>query len=390
MLKKHMLAISVSIVFSLSGCGGSDGGGTETQNTTGTGYYVDSAVSGVDYFCGSNEGTTDASGKFTFDVGTNCTFFIGDIKLRDVDKSILKNGVTVYETDPDTAQILQSLDSDGVPDNGITISENLVAALATEGITTLPTNEEEKSTMLSVIEDAGGAVVNETVALSHAMTTLLSDRTLYLVDPEGYNNQDLDQVFFDSEGFIKEDGDEVDDEWLFDGDTLIVGDSSHPIVKITDDYILFEDTDDGGNTRGYFEQSEADTFRSTLEENSILDGEYTLYGGNTYFLGGLSSMPEEFIKLGIGTGITTFDGTYKYYTIVNEGSDTAVYIDAAEGSNGKFYSTNTTSNTRTDSGDTWMNLVGSPDGVFVSIGPRGYALIDASSVSITSLTVYGQ
>ena len=130
----------VGAMLSLVGCGG--GGSDDPQEaTTGTAYYVDSAVSGVNYKCGSQEGITGADGSFTFEVGSSCTFYLGDMELRGVDAGLLVNGESVYETDVEIARILQSLDSDGNPDNGITIEAATVQALADEGITSLPTTD---------------------------------------------------------------------------------------------------------------------------------------------------------------------------------------------------------------------------------------------------------
>ena len=123
-----------------------DGGDTSSGGTnpataaTGIAYYIDSAVSGVNYACGSKEGITGTNGEFTFEVGSSCTFYLGDMELRGVDAGLLVNGENVYETDVKIARILQSLDSDGNPDHGITIEASTVQALAEEGISSLPTS----------------------------------------------------------------------------------------------------------------------------------------------------------------------------------------------------------------------------------------------------------
>ena len=155
MTRKIISGVMVTgAAFALLGCGG--GGSDDPQEAaTGTAYYIDSAVAGVNYRCGSQEGITGEYGEFTFEVGQSCTFYLGDMELRGVDAGVLVDGESVYETDVEIARILQSLDSDGNPDNGITIDEDIIAALAEEGITSLPTTEADMDEMLQVIEDNG-------------------------------------------------------------------------------------------------------------------------------------------------------------------------------------------------------------------------------------------
>ena len=157
--------------------GDTSGGGTNPA--TGIAYYIDSAVSGVNYKCGSKEGITGSFGEFTFEVGSSCTFYLGDMELRGVDAGLLVNGENVYETDVKIARILQSLDNDGDPSNGITIEATTVQALAEEGISSLPTSEAEMDEMLAVIAANGGTEVSEDDAAVHMLTTLLAGKTLY-------------------------------------------------------------------------------------------------------------------------------------------------------------------------------------------------------------------
>ncbi len=166
-MTKKIITTSVVMgaMFTLIGCGG--GSDSESTPAIGTAFYIDSAVSGVNYTCGAQEGITGADGSFTFEVGASCTFYLGDIELRGVDAELLVDGESVYETNVKIARILQSLDSDGNPDNGITIDPVTVQALADEGITSLPTTGAEMDEMLQVIEDNGGTYVSEDDAQAH-------------------------------------------------------------------------------------------------------------------------------------------------------------------------------------------------------------------------------
>lgn len=284
MIRKNFLAASVGFVLVLSGCGG--GGSddeSQTQITTGTGFYVDSAVSGVKYACGASEGTTDDSGKFTFEVGKDCTFFLGDIKLRDVDKEILKNGVTVYETDAATAQILQSLDSDGNPTNGITISEEFVTALSSANITTLPTNEAETIALLEAIENAGGTIISLIDAQGHALSTFITGRDVYAVSEDGFNEGGIGPYRFNSDGSTT--GFTDTDTWRVDGDKLYFGTGTNfsQYISTNEEYsIFYDDGDSNGITRVYTDKTKAEAYLATLGNTTLTELEQLIIG-NTYY-----------------------------------------------------------------------------------------------------------
>ncbi|NPA61391.1 MAG: hypothetical protein GXO06_03795, partial [Epsilonproteobacteria bacterium] len=90
----------------------------------GKGYYVDSAVEGVDYECGNQNGTTDANGTFNFERGEGCEFKLGQVKIREVDGYLLEDNITILEDNETVAQLLQTLDADGNASNGIQIPEH--------------------------------------------------------------------------------------------------------------------------------------------------------------------------------------------------------------------------------------------------------------------------
>ena len=129
-MKKSITLSSIAIAsLLLVGCGGGETHnssmnsiGTGNTPSIGTGYYVDSAVQGVDYVCGSQSGTTDVDGKFTFEQNQNCSFKIGNLLLREVNALNLQNGIRVLEDNVDTSRFLQTLDRDGDASNGIEIS----------------------------------------------------------------------------------------------------------------------------------------------------------------------------------------------------------------------------------------------------------------------------
>ncbi|MDP5029019.1 hypothetical protein [Paraglaciecola sp.] len=119
--------ISVAFIFVnlLSGCGGDD------NPTTAEGVFIDSPVQGLAYVSGSISGMTDANGTFTYEVGAEVTFSIGDIVIGSAMGAATLTPLSLVEgaldeTDPavvNIATFLQTLDDDGDPENGITISE---------------------------------------------------------------------------------------------------------------------------------------------------------------------------------------------------------------------------------------------------------------------------
>jgi hypothetical protein len=121
MRKFNLISLSLFAMLSLIGCGSSGSSSSET----GTGYYVDSPVEGVDYTCGSQKGKTSDSGKFIFEKGKGCTFSLAGVKLRETSSSQLTDGGKVFEDNDNVARFLQSLDNDGNPGNGIFIHDDV-------------------------------------------------------------------------------------------------------------------------------------------------------------------------------------------------------------------------------------------------------------------------
>ena len=92
------LVLSAS-TFALIGCSGGTDSTVTSAVSTAEAFYVDSAVEGLDYSCGSlSPGKTGPNGEFTFEVGQGCTFSLDTIKLHDVAADQLANGKQIQET----------------------------------------------------------------------------------------------------------------------------------------------------------------------------------------------------------------------------------------------------------------------------------------------------
>ena len=129
-------AVCMIVSVFLAGCG--DGGGTvATPEDVRTGAFVDAPVCGLHYSSPSWSGVTEADGIFNYQEGEPVTFSVGDIVLG---TTSAKRFVTPVDLVQDAenqmhpcvvniCRFLQSLDDDGNPENGITISPELSGAL---------------------------------------------------------------------------------------------------------------------------------------------------------------------------------------------------------------------------------------------------------------------
>ena len=140
MFSRVMRLVLILIPFIFIACGGSKSDYFITQ----TGILNDSKVAGVSYSCGSNSRITNEKGEFSCRSDSNAIeFHIGSISLGSIKTSNLKS-FTLYPADlvgvdrNDTnsskvvniLQILQSLDEDRNPYNGIVISQTTREALS--------------------------------------------------------------------------------------------------------------------------------------------------------------------------------------------------------------------------------------------------------------------
>jgi len=174
-------------------------GNTDNKNI-GTGYYVDSAIEGVKYECGSQSGTTDSNGTFSFEEGKNCIFRLEGILLREVNAIDLENKMILLEDNIDNARLLQSLDNDGNADNGITLSQNMLDALSTSDLTAVPINDAEIQsffTELGVTDIAGfdGAIVTLDETKEHLKDTQEElNRLQEIIDNNNVSEEEIENM----------------------------------------------------------------------------------------------------------------------------------------------------------------------------------------------------
>ena len=187
----HFYRLSLAILPSfllLVSCGGGGGGnpgGSVGTDAELTGVFVDSTVQGIGFSTASRSGTTNAAGEFTYLNGEQVTFSIGGIILGQVNGASLVTPVTLVagaidetnEVVTNIAQLLQTLDDDGNPDNGISIPDSVTTAALDDTVdTTSPTFDTDIvgiiAELTTLTSSGQRALVSETAAQSHLKTNL--------------------------------------------------------------------------------------------------------------------------------------------------------------------------------------------------------------------------
>lgn len=133
---------SLAFAVALTACGGGSSSGGASDPTTSdpnarTGVFTDSVVAGIRYRTspGNKSGTTSALGEYDYVEGDTVTFMIGGIPLPSVPATgRVTPADMASDEQPDQVtnilRLLQSLDEDGDPDNGITIPDQTHTDLA--------------------------------------------------------------------------------------------------------------------------------------------------------------------------------------------------------------------------------------------------------------------
>jgi hypothetical protein len=103
-----------------------------------TGVFIDSTVEGLNYQTKTHSGITNSRGEYRYEPGETVTFSVGGIVLGSAPATGVVTPLSLVpaaidETDQKVTNIVRlllTIDSDGNPDNGITISREVAAAAA--------------------------------------------------------------------------------------------------------------------------------------------------------------------------------------------------------------------------------------------------------------------
>ena len=235
--------------------GGCDGGSGSHNNggvvpppitppdETLTGFLFDSAVSGVAYATRTRQGVTGVDGSFQYEKGENVRFFIGDTVLGDVlgqqqvspftlagsaavtggsnIAAALGNRNDTFQAVVNIATLLQSLDQDGNPDNGIEIDPDVVALFAGVNLDVSQywktfrnqydlRHALEQANEQSLFSGPHG-VANPAAAVQHLYQSLDLDAHIFLISrweskikDSNYNSTRIQRWYYDLNGYLTE------------------------------------------------------------------------------------------------------------------------------------------------------------------------------------------
>lgn len=185
---KLRMSMLVALVMGISACGGGGGGSTSgtTNYTLSSGILTDDPVEGVAYLTSTGvSGVTGAGGTYNFNVGDTVEFKLGNLVLGNVTATGIVTPIELAAGNSNRLTnllvLLQSLDVDGNPANGISIPPLAAAAITTAiDLTVAPASF--NTTALQAAMDAGGItapIVTEAEAgasfLAQGMTLLSSN-----------------------------------------------------------------------------------------------------------------------------------------------------------------------------------------------------------------------
>ena len=157
-----------------------DGGG---QSQLLSGRFVDSAVSGMQYSTATQSGVTGSDGEFDYLPNETVTFSLGDIVLPAVDAAPIVTPLDVFSTNSiadarviNLARLLQSIDDDGNPENGITLSDS--AAASATGLSVDFAAADFDSQVVNLVANSGSvttSLIDGESALDHFQETLFAE-----------------------------------------------------------------------------------------------------------------------------------------------------------------------------------------------------------------------
>lgn len=229
MKEKILLTLMIT---ALVGCGssGSNDDSTPPEDTSGqqTGTFIDSAVANIEYRTStlSERARTNAEGEFRYNEGDEVTFSVGGIDLPPAPARSLVTPLDLAGTSDinDTtalniARMLQTLDDDGNPDNGINILDKAHEEAAgispelvdftsgtfgdDESLVNLFANSGSSTTTLVSTEQAKAHLSESLASLSGPFSTeMLAGNSFYNVyaDEADVHNWLTDTFIFDESG----------------------------------------------------------------------------------------------------------------------------------------------------------------------------------------------
>lgn len=217
---------------------GSSSSSSSSAPTAQVGVFVDSPVAGIGYRTspGGREGVTNAEGEYLFDENDQVIFFIGDLELPPVRAKGVVTPLDIADTDDlnnpvvvNIARLLQSLDADGDPSNGITILPEAAAVAVAVNFNQSVEDFATSDAVINLVANSGSstnALVSAEAARAHLQASMGEQvRSLIgswyfqdVTDPDLDRQRHVVFTFLDSERFVLiTDNDESNDDSGQDG-----------------------------------------------------------------------------------------------------------------------------------------------------------------------------
>lgn len=337
------LFILIPILVLLASCGSSDKSKSEEKIKTGV--FIDSPVANLNFRTESQSGKTNTAGEFNYKSGEMITFSIGSFDFPStLAKALLTpldlvgteniNDVTVIKI----ARLLQSLDLDGDPDNGITIGDEAHTILES-----LQLDLETSSfydDVEGILADSGSSndsLVDETEALAHLQNSLdrVNDNTPPVITLSGSDSLTITQ----GGDYIEQGASAVDN---VDGALSVTTSGVVDTSTVGTYTITYSATDQAGNaateTRTVIVDAAADTEAPVITLNG--DSTITITQGGEYTEQGASAEDavDGTVNVDItGQVISSTVGTYVITYIASDSSSntatterTVIVVEAVE------------------------------------------------------------
>lgn len=187
-LRRLFVPLSLATAVALTACGGSSGGdSSNNDNAAGsadlkTGVFLDSPVGNIAYSTESQSNQrTNADGEFKYLEGETITFYIGDLALPPIPVGALVTPLDMSDgglNDPtvvNIARLLQSLDTDGNPNNGINLSDD--AHLNATGLSNVDFNSESFEAAVANLVANSGSETTALISVQDAIDHLVASVT---------------------------------------------------------------------------------------------------------------------------------------------------------------------------------------------------------------------
>lgn len=130
-----LIVLSLSVI--ISGCKSGDNGAVTPSTPILEGVFIDSPVEGLEYETPTHTGMTDENGTFMYHDGDTMRFYIGDVLLGEAMAKPMMTPLDLVEGATDEThpavinmlRLIQTMDEDMNPENGITITEEMSDAM---------------------------------------------------------------------------------------------------------------------------------------------------------------------------------------------------------------------------------------------------------------------